>query len=171
MMTNRTHTIRHHAILVLAVTTALACASRETPESIDLEVSQVFVTEPVTGERAAMYFSVTNNGDVDDELLAVSTMAAEVAEIHRTEQEGGTMKMVPVDALPVPAGGRVDLAPGGYHVMLLELTQNLFPNDRFDVTLRFRHAGEVVARARVIRHEDVEELVGSAAQRNPQDSR
>lgn len=170
-MTNRTYRLRHSAILALAVMIALACISRETPERIDLEVSRVFVTEPVTGERAAMYFSVTNNGDVDDELLAVSTAAAEVAEIHRTEHEGSTMKMVPVDALTVPAGGRVDLAPGGYHVMLLELTQNLFPDDRFDVTLRFRHAGEVVARARVIRYEDVEELVGGAALSDPHNSR
>jgi copper(I)-binding protein len=169
MMTNRTYSLHLHAIL--AVAAVLACTSRETPETIDLEVSQVFVAEPVTGERAAMYFSVTNNGDVDDELLAVSTTAAEVAEIHRTEHEGGTMKMVPADALTVPAGGRVDLAPGGYHVMLLDLTGHLFPDDRFDVTLRFRHAGEVVARARVIRYEDVEEFVGSAAQRDPSDTR
>ncbi len=170
-MTNRTPVLRHHAIVAFALTTTLSCTPRETPETIDLEVSQVFVTEPVTGERAAMYFSVTNNGSVDDELLAVSTSAAGVAEIHRTEHEGGTMKMVPVDALTVPAGRRVDLAPGGYHVMLLELTGHLFPDDRFDVTLRFRHAGEVVARARVIRYEDVEEFVGSAAERDPHDSR
>ncbi len=170
-MMNRTYTLRHSAILALAVTIALACISRETPERIDLEVSQVFVAEPVTGERAAMYFSVTNNGDVDDELTAVSTAAAAVAEIHRTDHEGGTMRMVPIDALTVPAGARVDLAPGGYHVMLLELTEHLFPDDRFDVTLRFRHAGDVVARARVIRYEDVEELVGSAAQRDPHDDR
>jgi copper(I)-binding protein len=171
MMTNPTPVLRHHAIVALAVTIALACTSRETPESIDLEVSQVFVTEPVTGERAAMYFSVTNNGSVDDELLAVSTTAAGVAEIHRTEYEGGTMKMAPVDALTVPAGGRVDLAPGGYHVMLLELTGHLFPDDLFNVTLRFRHAGEVVARARVIRYEDLEDVVGTAAERDPHNTR
>ncbi|MGD2216909.1 MAG: copper chaperone PCu(A)C, partial [Gemmatimonadales bacterium] len=110
-MTNSIYPVRSPVILALTITMALACTSRETPESIDLEVSQVFVTEPVTGERAAMYFSMTNNGDVDDELLAVSTAVADVAEIHRTEREGGTMKMVPVDALTVPAGGRLDLAP------------------------------------------------------------
>ncbi len=170
-MTNPTPVLRHQAIVALAVTIALACTSRETPESIDLEVSQVFVTEPVTGERAAMYFSVTNNGSVDDELLDVSTTAAAVAEIHRTEHEGGTMKMVLVDALTVPAGGRVDLAPGGYHVMLLDLAGHFFPDDHFDVTLRFRHAGEVVVRARVIRYEDVEEFVGSAAERDPHNTR
>lgn len=166
-MKNRIPTPRASAILAVTVATTLACTPRENPETVDLEVSQVFVPKPVTGERAAMYFSLINNGDVDDELLTISTAVAEIAEIHRTEHEGGTMKMVPIDALTVPAGGRVDLAPGGYHVMLLELTQNLFPDDRFDVTLNFRHAGEVVARARVIRYEDVEELVGGAAQNDP----
>lgn len=156
--------------VALAVTAAAACTAREDPESIEITVSQVFVAEPVTGERAAMYFSVTNNGTDDDELLAVSTAAAHVAEIHRTTHEGGTVKMVPVDALTVPAGGRLDLAPGGYHVMMADLTGHLFPDDRFDVTLRFRHAGDVVARARVIRYEDVEELVGTAVQNDPGDS-
>jgi copper(I)-binding protein len=165
MFSDPMYTPRHHAIGALVLTIALGCASGEMPESIDLEVSQVFVTEPVLGERAAMYFSVTNNGSADDELLAISTEAAAVAEIHRTEHEGGTMKMAPVESLTVPAGARVDLAPGGYHVMLLELEGHLFPGDRFDVTLRFRHAGEVVARARVIRHEDVDELLGTAAER------
>ncbi|MGD2152311.1 MAG: copper chaperone PCu(A)C [Gemmatimonadales bacterium] len=166
-MTDSTHTLRIHAILTLAITTTLACRAQETPESIDLQVSQVFVAEPVTGERAAMYFSVANNGGVDDELLAVSTAAARIAEIHRTEREAGTMRMARVDALTVPAGGRIDLAPGGYHVMLLQLTRHLFPDDRFDVTLRFHHAGDVVARARVIRYEDVEDLVGTAAVGDP----
>ncbi|NIR44650.1 MAG: copper chaperone PCu(A)C, partial [Gemmatimonadetes bacterium] len=46
----------------------------------------------------------------------------------------------------------------GYHLMLLELTGHLFPGDGFDVTLRFRHAGTMLVRARVIAYEDVEQV-------------
>lgn len=170
-MTDRTHALSQLGVVALAVTTALACTSRETPESIDLEVSQAFVTEPITGETAAMYFSITNNGSVDDELLAVATAVAGVTEIHRTDHEGGVMRMVPVDVLTVPAGERVDLAPGGYHVMLLELTGHLFPGDRIDVTLRFRHAGEVTVRAEVLSYADIEDALGEARGRDPRGTR
>lgn len=159
MITNPTNPPRLQAIVALAGAIVLACTSGGTPETIDLEVSRVFVTEPLTDERAAMYFSVTNNGSDDDELLAVSTAVAGVAELHRTEHEGGVMKMEPVDALTVPAGARIDLAPGSYHVMLLELREQLLPGDRIDVTLRFRYAGEMTVRAEVLSYADIEEAL------------
>lgn len=156
---------------ILMLLGALACSSeRDAPESIDLEVSQVLVTEPVLGERAAMYFSVTNNGSADDELLGVSAAAARNAEIHSTEHEGGTVKMVPIAGLTVPAGARVDLAPGGYHVMLTEIEWSLEPGDRFDVTLHFRVAGDLAARARVVSYADLEERLGVAAEHGARDT-
>ena len=146
------------AVTVLVTLAAtFACG----PETIDLAVSQVLVTEPILGERAAMYFTVTNNGSAHDVLLGVATEAARVAEIHRTEVADGTIKIVPIAMLRIPAGTRVELAPGGYHVMLTQIDWTLEPGDRFDVTLRFRRAGELVARARVVAYDELEEYLES----------
>ncbi|MBS1848201.1 MAG: copper chaperone PCu(A)C [Actinobacteria bacterium] len=56
---------------------------------------------------------------------------------------GGMLTMRPVDSIPVPAGGQVALAPGGYHVMVMGLRRNLVPGDTFRITVRFAHAGAV----------------------------
>jgi hypothetical protein len=58
------------------------------------------------------------------------------AELHRTRMEGDLMRMDRVESVTVPAGGdEVALAPGGLHVMLLDLDRRLEPGDRIPVRL------------------------------------
>jgi copper(I)-binding protein len=93
----------------------------------------------------AVYLTVANGGNGADCLLGGSTDVARVIEIHDMAIEGGVMRMIPLpDGLEIPAGGSVALEPQGYHVMLIDLTRDLRPGDRFDLTLRFQRAGEVV---------------------------
>ncbi len=54
---------------------------------------------------------------------------------------GGMMRMQPVEAVSVPAGGTVEFKPGGLHVMLMDLRRDLKPGDTFSLTLRFEKAG------------------------------
>ena len=61
----------------------------------------------------------------------------------------GMMTMQPVDSIPVPAGEKVELKPGGYHVMLLDVKKVLAVGDTIDVTLTFEKAGEVTTTAEV----------------------
>jgi copper(I)-binding protein len=145
------------AFVLLAILPA-ACAEREGGEVASLTITGAIVAEPVSGaERTAMYFSVTNRGESADELLSVSTPVAGRAEIHRTYADGGMMRMEEVSSLPVAAGETVSLAPGGLHVMLLDLNQPLWSGDRIDATLRFRAMGGVAIRAEVVAYEDIEE--------------
>jgi hypothetical protein len=62
---------------------------------------------------------------------------------------GGGMTMQLVSSVPVEAGDVVTFEPGGYHVMLLGLVEPLVAGDRFEVTLRFEKAGDVVVRVEV----------------------
>ena len=62
---------------------------------------------------------------------------------------GGMMTMQPVESIPVPAGETVELKPGGYHVMLLQVKKVLAVGDTIDVTLTFEKAGEVTTTAEV----------------------
>ena len=68
-------------------------------------------------------------------LVSVSSTAAGVAEIHEMKMDGNTMKMRAVPALDLPAGKAVDLKPGGYHVMLLDLKAPLKAGDTVALTL------------------------------------
>ena len=91
------------------------------------------------------FLTITNSGD-DDRLIGVRADAlTDHAEIHEMAMEGDVMRMRALpDGLPVPAGATVELTPGGYHLMFMELKQPLVEGQTVDVTLSFEKAGEVV---------------------------
>jgi copper(I)-binding protein len=92
----------------------------------------------------AAFFTVTNNGAEDDRLVAAASDVAAAVEIHEMAMKDGTMQMSPLmDGLPIPAGETVVLEPGGYHIMLIGLKQDLKAGETFKMTVTFEKAGEV----------------------------
>ena len=74
-------------------------------------------------------------------LVGITTPAAGVAEVHEMKMEGDTMKMRELPGgLELPAGQTVELKPGGYHVMMMDLKQALAKGSTVPVTLRFEDA-------------------------------
>lgn len=93
----------------------------------------------------AAYMLIENTGDEADRLIGGATAVAEVVEIHEIVDVSGVMNMRPLaEGLEIPAGAEVLLEPGGYHVMLIGLTESLEPNMTFDLVLTFEHMGEVI---------------------------
>ena len=78
---------------------------------------------------------VTLESSEDAKLISVTTPAAKVAEIHESMQSQGVMRMHAVDQVPLPAGKRVELKPGGFHVMLVDLSKPLAEGDSVPLTL------------------------------------
>lgn len=102
----------------------------------DLRVRAV----PMAGGNGAIYFTLLNNKAEADRLVAVESDVA-MAEMHESIQENNIIRMEPrPDGFEIPAGGRVELAPGGKHVMLVNLEQPLTEGETIAVTLRFAHA-------------------------------
>lgn len=103
------------------------------------------------GERSGMsgtgaaYLVIANASDEADVLIGVTTEVAGVVEIHEIVDVSGVMQMRPLaDGLEIPAGGEVTLEPGGYHVMLIGLTESLAPDTTYELVLEFEQAGEVI---------------------------
>ncbi len=97
------------------------------------------------GGTGAVFMVLANDGRESDRLVGADTDVAEVAEIHETRMEGDIMKMQMLpDGLEIPAGGRVQLKPGGYHVMLIGLQRNLDVGDRFTIELLFEKSGSLL---------------------------
>lgn len=74
------------------------------------------------------------------QLVGVATPVAGVAEVHEMKMEGEVMKMRAVGKLDLPAGRTVELKPGGYHLMLLDLKQPLAQGSSVPLTLLLRDA-------------------------------
>ncbi len=68
-------------------------------------------------------------------LVSASSPVAGLVEIHEMKMEGNVMRMSAVPGLELPAGKAVELKPGGYHVMLMDLKKDLKAGDTVPVTL------------------------------------
>lgn len=79
-------------------------------------------------------------------LISVASPAAGVAEVHEMKMEGDVMRMRAIPGLDLPAGKTVELRPGGYHVMLLDLKAPLAKDTTVPLTLVFKDAKGVESR-------------------------
>jgi len=113
-----------------------------------IQVDHVWSRAALAGHDGAVYLTITDTGPPDT-LTGVTTPVAAMAGLHQSINDNGVMKMRPVASLPIAQGKSVTLAPGGYHIMLMELKQPLKEGDSFPVTLSFAKAGQVTATATV----------------------
>jgi copper(I)-binding protein len=103
---------------------------------------------PPGAKVAAGYMKITGSGTADRLVGASSPVAAKV-EMHVTEKKGEVMRMREVKAYDIPAKGSFELAPGGAHLMLVDLKAPLKEGAKVPMTLRFEKAGEVMVELQV----------------------
>lgn len=97
-----------------------------------------------TLSTGVVYLTIANDGGDADRLTGASTDMAIVVEIHEMTDENGVGVMRPVEGgVKIPAGGEAVLEPSGVHLMLIGLTESLYPDTTYDLTLTFEHAGDV----------------------------
>jgi copper(I)-binding protein len=136
------------ATLVVAVTAPGA-------EPLEVRAGSIVISDAWTRPTAAgmpmgvAYFVVRNEGADDDAIIAATTPAAASVEIHQTTIADGMARMRPLREIRVPAKGRVAIAPGGIHLMLVDLAAPLAAGTRVPLVLRFRNAGRVEVRLTV----------------------
>ncbi len=116
----------------------------------DYKLGDLVIDHPIANEtiKSAMsgagYFSVTNNGDTDDRLLAIKADFPRVMMHDTTVTDGVATMMHLSDGIIVPAGGSVMFAPGGKHVMFMGLKGDPFEiGEEIPATLTFETAGDV----------------------------
>jgi copper(I)-binding protein len=109
-----------------------------------LRIDHPFARATPPGARSAgAYFGVKNDAATPDRLVSVSSPVAGIAEVHEMTMDGGMMRMHAVSGIEIKAGARVELKPGGYHVMLMDLKRALRKGERFPMTLSFEKAGRI----------------------------
>ena len=122
------HLPRLRAICLICLSAAAAQAGAQTTVR-DAWVRGTVAQQKATG--AFMQISSVQGG----KLLTASSPVAGVVEIHEMAMEGSTMRMRAVDSIDLPPGKAVALAPGGYHVMLMDLKAPLKAGDVVPMTL------------------------------------
>jgi periplasmic copper chaperone A len=129
-----------HLLAALLLATPIGAAAQQATITVD----HAWCRPAIAGHQGAVYMTITDAG-ASDSLTGASTPVATTAELHRTTNDNGVMKMRAVPSLPVDQGASVTLTPGGYHLMLMNLKQDLNQGQSFPVTLTFAKAGQVTA--------------------------
>jgi len=117
-----------HSLISLWLLAAATAAGAQTT------VKEAWIRGTVAQQRATGMFAQITSAQ-GGRLVAVSSPAAGVAEVHEMAMDGSVMKMRAVPGLDLPAGKAVDLKPGGYHVMLMGLKQQLKDGETVPLTL------------------------------------
>ena len=116
-------------LTALAVAGTLALAAQAQTIVKDPWVRGTVASQKASG--AFMHITSAAGG----KLVAASSPVAGVVEVHEMAMDGNVMKMRAVPSLDLPAGKTVQLKPGGYHVMLMDLKQQLKPGETVPLTL------------------------------------
>jgi copper(I)-binding protein len=132
------------ALLALAVLPiAPARAQDYNAGSIRIEAPWLRAT-PSGAKVAGGYMKLHNTGGEVDRLVGGSSPVAGAFEVHEMRMDGSVMTMRELpNGLDVPPGKTVELKPGSYHIMLIDLRQTLKAGDRIKGTLRFEKAGTI----------------------------
>lgn len=108
-------------------------------------------SSPKMAMAGAVYVLIENQGNEADRLIGASSDAAKTVEVHESYMDAnGTMMMRPVEGgLEIPAGETVELKPGSYHIMLIDLVKPLEVGSKITVKLQFEKSGEIVLEAEI----------------------
>ena len=135
--------------VVLMLSAVVAACAGSSNGSDGLSVSDAWVRNPLIADQPGAAYLVIQNNGVADKLLSVTSDVAQTIELHESMESNGMMQMSPVPNIPIPANGKVELKPGGLHMMLINLTRSLNVGDKVQLTLNFEKAGKIPVTAEV----------------------
>jgi copper(I)-binding protein len=132
------------ALFAALLAAILAPAQAASFKAGDLTIDSPWArASPKGAEVGAGYFAIENHGATDDRLTGVAADFA-TPQLHEMTMNGGVMEMREiVGGLVIPARKTVTLAPGGSHLMFLNLKHPLARGETVKATFTFEHAGTV----------------------------
>jgi periplasmic copper chaperone A len=130
------------ARVAVLIASALLAASAW---AADITVSGAWIRHLPAGVPAGGFFTVHNLGSKATALVGASSPDYGMVMLHETVEEGGVAKMVAVDKIVLPAGGKVTFRPGGYHLMLMHAKHEIAVGSKVPVTLQFSGGQTVTA--------------------------
>ena len=135
------------AVLVSGL--AIACSTSAAPPVPRVEVHHSWARIADSGATSGAYMEIANNDTVAITLVGITTNDAGAAEVHETMQHDGMAHMMPRADVGIPAGDVLIMAPGGVHVMLVNVRRTLAIGDSVRLRLRFSDSTTVAVTAPV----------------------
>jgi copper(I)-binding protein len=123
----------------------LLSASVQATQAAHVRSSHAWIRTLPGSLPAGGYVVLENDADQPATLTNASSAAYASVMLHRSSTEGGMSRMTMVEALAIPAHGKVVLAPAGYHLMLMQAKTSVKPGDTVKLTLTFADGSSLPA--------------------------
>lgn len=115
-----------------------------------IEIENIWARPGSENGVSAVYLTILNGSSETDSIVSVSSPVARMVEIHESfEGDDGMMGMRPAENLNIPARDVLHLEPGGLHIMLMNLNNQLAEGDEVEISLEFSNAGQMTITAPV----------------------
>jgi copper(I)-binding protein len=134
--------------LIKNLTALLVAGTMLTVQAQTVDVKDAWARTTVQGQKASGAFMKLTAKEAT-RLVSVSSPVAGVTEVHEMKMDGDVMRMRALAGLDLPAGQTVELKPGGYHVMLMDLKTALRKDSSIPLTLVFKNARGVESKLEV----------------------
>ena len=108
-----------------------------------IDVHDAWMRPASQGENGAIYFVIQNRGSNADTLNGISSDVADAVEMHESKMSGDVMQMQQLDSVPLEASSETNFEPGGLHVMLVGLKEDLKVGDEVEITLHFTNFEDI----------------------------
>ena len=135
----------------LFIASALLALAACAPTEPDIVVNDVWARAVAPGQTTgAAYMTIANNGDAADRLISAKASLSQEGALHASKTANGVVSMAAVDGVEIPANGKVALAPGGTHLMIMDLRVPMTAGDRFFIDLKFEKSGSKTASGKIV---------------------
>jgi len=114
-----------------------------------MEVHQAWIRPTAKGENAAVYLTMHNHSTTEDELTGATTTVADVVEIHESKVENDVMQMNKISSLSIAADEEIIFTPGGLHIMLIDIKQELILGEHIGLILHFKNHEDIVVEVHI----------------------
>jgi copper(I)-binding protein len=131
--------VRRFEIAIAGLLLAVPAAAAE------VQISDAWIRALPAPSPSGGYFTLKNVGKSDISLTGAKSGACGMLMLHRSKEMGGMSSMEDVESVPVPAGGEIRFAPGGFHLMCMDATPAIKPGGSVPVTLLFSDRTEATA--------------------------
>jgi len=138
-------------IRIIVISLVLIIANTHPVQANVFSVGDISINEPwaralpAVSKNGAAYFTLTNNGNHSDRLIAAKSSIARMSHIHTHKMEHGVAKMRQVPAVDLPSAKTITLKPGmGFHIMMMGLKEPLVAGKIFSMVLTFENAGDIL---------------------------
>ena len=155
--------IRPSHLWFSALALLIGCAGETGVGRAQIEISDAWARATAPGQdTGGIFLEIHNRGGAADRLVGASTPVAAAVQMHTMTMDGAVMRMRRKESLDVPAGGSIDLAPGGTHLMLVGMKAPLETGSTVPLSLQFSESARLAVTVKV-------RAIGSTGPRDDRD--